>query len=137
VPGEPSRSPFSYLILRVVPDAERGERLNVGVVLFCRQRRFLGARVAVDARRLRALVPAGADPERIPDAAELAEHLRGLVRVADGDPAAGPIARLDASERFGWLAAPASTIVQPSEVHTGLCADPEATLDELAARLVG
>jgi hypothetical protein len=127
VPGR--RSPFSYTILRVVPSVERGECLNVGVVLFCRQLRFLGARVAVDEARLRML------GEQVP-VADLRAHLEALVRVAEGAADAGPIAGLDQSERFGWLAAPSSTIVQPSEVHTGLCEDPRATLDGLFERVV-
>ena len=125
----PDANPFTYLILRVVPSVERGERLNVGVVVFCRQRGFLGARVAVDAGRLRSLAPGV--PVR-----EVGDYLGGLVRVAEGDPDAGPIAALSASERFGWLAAPSSTIVQASEVHTGLSADPAATLESLFVRLV-
>ncbi|MGO9883716.1 MAG: DUF3037 domain-containing protein [Solirubrobacteraceae bacterium] len=127
MPGSPS--PFSYTILRVVPSVERGERLNVGVVLFCRQLGFLGARVAVDEARLQTLAAS------IP-ISELQAHLDALVRVAEGAADAGPIATLDQSERFGWLAAPSSTIVQPSEVHTGLCEDPLATLDGLFERLV-
>jgi len=126
-----SRSPFSYLILRAVPSVERGECVNVGVVLFCRQRRFLGARVTLDAARLAAFGSATLDIDR------LADHLTALVRVAEGAPEAGPIAALEPSERFGWIAAPSSTIVQPSEVHTGLCEDPEAMLQALHARLVG
>ncbi len=125
----PDSSPFSYLILRVVPSVERGERFNVGVVLFCRQLGFLGARVALDEARLSALAPGVA-------VADVREHLAALVRVADGDPGAGPIAALEPSERFGWLAAPSSTIVQPSEVHTGLCSEPREMLDALFARLV-
>ena len=121
--------PFAYLILRVVPSLERGERLNVGVVVFCRQRRFLGARVHVDPPRLAAL-----DPSL--DAREIADHLDGLVAVAEGAAGAGAIAALPQSERFGWLAAPSSTMVQPSEVHTGLCEDPERTLGSLFHRLV-
>ena len=127
MPGSPS--PFQYLILRVVPSVERGERLNVGVVLFCRQLGFLGARADVDPDRLAALSPQLS-------AREVAEHLDALVAVAEGAPGAGPIARLPQSERFGWLAAPSSTIVQPSEVHTGLCDDPAGTLDALYQRLV-
>jgi len=134
VPGASSRSPFSYLILRAVPSVERGECVNVGVVLFCRQRGFLGARVTIDEARLAALGHAGPDHGRL--AAHLTEHLSGLVRVAEGAPDAGPVAALDPSERFGWLAAPSSTIVQPSAVHTGLCDDPEAMLEALHARLV-
>jgi hypothetical protein len=128
VPG-PSGSPFSYLILRVVPSVERGECVNVGVVLFCRQRGFLGIRVAVHPERLRALAP------DLP-VAEVDEHLAALTRVAEGAPDAGPIAALPQSERFGWLAAPSSTIVQPSAVHTGLSDDPAGTLDGLFGRLV-
>lgn len=126
---EPPASPFAYLILRVVPNIERGERLNVGVVLFCRQLGFLGTRVGLDHARLRVL-----DPD-VP-VADLADHLDALVRVSDGAPGAGPIAALPPSERFGWLAAPSSTILQASEVHTGLCTDPAAALDALYNRLV-
>jgi Protein of unknown function (DUF3037) len=126
---EPAPSPFSYTILRVVPSVERGERLNVGVVLFCRQRGFLGARIGLDAKRLRALAP---DVPLV----EVQGHLDALVRVAEGADGAGPIAQLAQSERFGWLAAPSSTIVQASEVHTGLCEDPALTLAGLFRRLV-
>jgi len=125
----PARSPFAYAIIRVVPRVERGERFNAGVVVYCRQRDFLGARVALDERRLAALAPdASADDVRA--------HLDAVVRVADGDPGAGPIASMHPSERFGWLVAPASTMIQPSEVHTGLCADPAQTLESLFAELV-
>jgi Protein of unknown function (DUF3037) len=127
--AEREATPFTYLILRVVPSVERGERFNVGVVLFCRQRGFLGARVELDERRLAALAPEVS-------VAEIREHLAALVRVAEGAPDAGPIAALPASERFGWLAAPSSTILQASEVHTGLSHDPEATLRSLFERLV-
>ena len=122
-------TPFAYTILRVVPNVERGEQLNVGVVLFCRQRGFLDARVALDAERLRTLAPGL-------DLAELDAHLQGMVRVAVGNPAAGAIATLPASERFGWLAAPSSTVIQASPVHTGLSEDPATTLEALFARLV-
>ena len=128
----PDASPFTYLILRVVPSVERGERFNVGVVLFCRQRDFLAARVALDSVRLSALAPNMSPAEVL----EVAEHLRALVRVAEGAPDAGAVAALPASERFGWLAAPSSTIVQASEVHTGLSSDPASTLEALFARLV-
>ena len=123
-------SPFSYAIVRVVPSVERGEGLNAGVVLFCRQLGFLAARVALDERRLGALTP-DFSPEIV------RPNLQAIVRIAAGDPDAGPIAALPASERFGWLVAPASTIIQPSPVHTGLCENPAATLDELFAELVG
>jgi hypothetical protein len=126
---ESIRRPFSYAILRVVPRIERGERFNAGVVLYCRQRDFLAVQVALDEGRLRALAPgASADDVRA--------HLDALVRVARGDPDCGPIATLPQSERFGWLVAPSSTIIQPSRVHTGLSDDPRATLDALFAELV-
>lgn len=128
-PRAETRSPFSYAILRVVPRVERGECFNAGVVLYCRQRNFLGARVGLDPRRLEALAPG------LP-AAQVDGHLETLVRVAAGDPGAGAIAALPPSERFGWLVAPSSTIIQPSEVHTGLSADPARTLEALFAELV-
>ncbi len=128
MPDSP-RSPFSYAILRVVPRVERGERFNAGVILYCRQRDFLGATVALDETRLSALAP------NVP-ASEVREHLDSLVRVANGDPGAGPIAAMPPSERFGWLTAPSSTIIQSSEVHTGLCEDPATTMRALFAELV-
>lgn len=128
----PARAPsaFSYAIVRVVPSVERGEGFNAGVILFCRQLDFLAARVALDERRLSALAP-----EFSPEIVR--PYLQAIVRVAAGDPQAGPIAALPPSERFGWLVAPASTIIQPSPVHTGMCDDPAGTLDELFAELVG
>jgi hypothetical protein len=128
VPGA-ARNPFSYAILRVVPRVERGECFNAGVVLFCRQRNFLGLRVGLDQARLRALAPDVS-------AREVRGHLEALARVAAGEDGGGAIAKLPASERFGWLVAPSSTIVQPSEVHTGLTSDPEGTLAQLFAELV-
>ena len=122
-------SPFQYAMVRVVPDVERGECLNAGVIVFCRPRRFLAARMALDAGRLRALAP-DVDLEAV------RAHLDAVARIAAGDPAAGPIAALPASERFLWLVAPASTIIQPSPVHTGLTEDPEGELDRLQRRLV-
>lgn len=126
-PGEPDA--FQYAIWRVVPSVERGEALNVGVVVFCRRRQFLEARTRLDEDRLRALSPAL-------DVAAVRRHLDGMVRVAAGDPAGGAVAQLDQSERFGWLTAASSTIVQPSPIHTGLCDDPEAVLERLFRRLV-
>jgi hypothetical protein len=123
-------SPFQYAIVRVVPRVERGECVNAGVVLFCRQRRYLAARVQLDEQRLRALAP---DVEL----EAVRGHLDAFVRIAAGEPDAGPIATLPASERFHWLVAPASTMIQCSPVHTGLTEDPAAELAHLLARLVG
>ena len=122
-------SPFSYAILRVVPRVERGERLNVGVVVFCRPLGYLGARTGLDDARLRALAP-DLDP------ALVRPHLQAVERIARGDADGGPIAQLDLTDRFHWLTAPSSTIIQPSEVHTGLCEDPAAQLERLYAELV-
>jgi hypothetical protein len=123
------RDPFEYAIVRVVPRIERGEFVNAGIVLMSRPRRFLRARTALDRSRLAALAP-GCDPD------EVQPHLDALERIAAGDPSAGPIARLSLAERFHWLVSPSSTVVQPSEVHTGLTADPAATLEHLFATLV-
>jgi hypothetical protein len=114
----------------VVPHVERGEGFNAGVVLFCRQLDFLAARVALDERRLAVLAP-----DFSPDTVR--PQLDAIVAIAAGEPAGGPIAALPPSERFGWLVAPASTIIQPSPTHTGLCEDPQATLAELFGELVG
>ena len=120
---------FQYALLRVVPRLERGEAMNAGVVLFCRRRKFLAARVRLDRDRLSALDP-GADADAIE------RHLASLAAIAAGEEGAGPIAALPQSERFSWLVAPSSTIVQPSPVHTGFCADPAAMLDRLFDELV-
>jgi hypothetical protein len=125
--GDPS--PFQYAIVRVVPRIERGECLNAGVILFCRPRRFLGARVGLDELRLRALAPDA-------DAEAVRSHLDLIAQVAAGDPRGGPIAELASHERFHWLVAPSSTIIQPAEVHTGLTDDPAADLDRLFEALV-
>ena len=122
--------PFPYAVLRLVPRIEREEFLNVGVIVFCRTRRFLRARVALDPRRIQALAP-DIDLECVQ------QHLDARVGVAAGDPGAGPIAALPQSERFHWLVAPSSTVIQTSSVHSGLCDGPEAVLDRLFEQLVG
>jgi hypothetical protein len=123
------RSPFQYAALRIVPRVERGEAVNAGVVLFCRPKRFLGARTYLDESLLAALSPE-CDPK------EISALLDTIERIADGSPDGGPIAALPPSERFHWLVAPASTIVQAGPVHTGLTADPAGELDRLFTRLV-
>jgi hypothetical protein len=123
------RLPFQYATVRLVPNIERGEFINAGVVLFCRQGRFLAARTQLDEAALGAL--AGDC-----DTSEVRSQLATLEAVATGDPAGGAVAGLPPSERFHWLTAPASTIVQSSPVHTGLTADPAAELDRLFGVLV-
>ncbi len=112
-----------------MPRVERGECFNVGVVLFSRSLRFLGLRTALDQRKLAALAP-GCDP------APIEHQLEALRAIAEGLAEGGPMARLDQAERFHWLAAPSSTMIQPSPVHTGLTSDPAATLDRLFRALV-
>jgi Protein of unknown function (DUF3037) len=123
------RHPFQYAVLRVVPRVERGETLNAGVILLCRPQRFLAARVGLDAGRLRALAP-DVDP------AAIEAHLALVERIAAGDAGAGPIAGLTIGERFHFLVSPSSTVIQPSDVHTGLCDDARQELDHLFDRLV-
>lgn len=124
---------FEYAILRLVPRVERGERINVGVVLFCRTRRFIDARVSFDASRRAALAALAPDA----DEATILEHLAVIQRIVQGDPTAGPIAQLAAPERFRWVASPSSTMIQPSAVHSGVTEDPAATLDQIFAGQVG
>ncbi|UJA21906.1 DUF3037 domain-containing protein [Thermoleophilia bacterium SCSIO 60948] len=116
-------------MLQVVPSIERGERINVGVVLHCRRHRFLEARIEVDRERLLALAPEI-------DLDAVGEHLRTIERVAAGERDCGTLGRLQQSERFGWIAAPSSTVIQASPTHTGVTGDPEATLEHLFATLV-
>lgn len=123
------RNSFEYAILRVVPRVERGEFINAGVVLYCRARSFLDAQVALDAGRLRALAPA-ADP------AEIEQYLAAFLRICQGGPDAGPIGQLTQRERFHWLIAPRSTVVQVSPTHAGMCGNPAAILEHLMATVV-
>ena len=125
----PDRNPFQYAVIRVVPNLERGEFVNAGVVVFCRQAQFLAARVDLDEGRLQALAPGA-------DSAPIRAQLEGLAAVAAGDASGGPVAQLDQSERFHWLVAPSSTVVQPGPVHTGLCGDPHGLLERLFKTLV-
>ena len=128
-PDAPVRSPFEYAIVRVVPRVERGETFNAGIVLMCRPRRFLGARAHLDESVLVAMAP-DCDPEIV------RAHLAAIMGIAHGDPEAGQIAAMTAPERFHWLVSPSSTIIQPSDVHTGLTTDPAATLEHLFRTLV-
>ncbi|MCC6391035.1 MAG: DUF3037 domain-containing protein [Bryobacterales bacterium] len=126
----PARASYDYAVVRVAPRVEREEFLNAGVILFSKARRFLAARVGVDEARLRALAPSV-------DVDLVCRHLEAIRRVCEGDAEAGPIARLSLRERFQWLAAPRSTIIQMSPVHGGICEDPAARLEELFQQLVG
>lgn len=120
---------FDFALIRVVPRVERGEQINVGVVVACATRGFLAAAVHLDRGKLAALDPSA-------DADEIAEALALIPRIAAGDKAAGPIAQLPRGERFHWLVAPRSAVIQPGPVHTGLCSEPADALAQLMAKLV-
>ena len=121
--------PFEYAVLRVVPRVERGEYVNAGVVLYCQETRFLDARVHLNVDRLRAFAP-GLDHDAV------MKHLEAAKKVCAGGPEAGEIGALPMGQRFGWLAAPRSTVVQPSPVHTGLTEDPKEALEHLMRKMV-
>jgi hypothetical protein len=129
VAREVARAPFQYGVVRVVPRVERGEGFNAGVILLCRPRRFLAARVHLDETLLATFAPDC-------DADAVRAHLEAIPRLCAGDPEAGPLAQLALPERFHWLVAPSSTVVQVPEVHTGLTSDPAATLEHLFRALV-
>ncbi|UGY94821.1 DUF3037 domain-containing protein [Streptomyces gobiensis] len=120
---------FEYAVLRVVPRVERGEQINAGVILYCRARSFVAARVHLDVGRLRAL-----DPDA--DVVGVRAALRAIEGVCRGGADAGQAAGDDAGRRFRWLIAPRSTVVQPGPVHTGLTTDPEAETERLLDLLV-
>jgi hypothetical protein len=126
VPGELT---YDYAIVRVVPRVERGERINVGVILSCVDAAFLEARIELDAPRLLAL-----DPALYLEAVRAG--LATIPAVCAGGPAAGPIGALPPRDRFRWLVSPRSTIIQMSPVHTGRTCDPAAALDSLLATMV-
>lgn len=124
------RSSFEYAVIRVTPRVDREEFINAGVIVFCLEHGYLEARVQVDENRLRALWPAiDCDPVRA--------HLEAIPHICAGDAEAGPIAALSPRERFHWLVAPRSTIIQVSPAHAGITDAPAATLDRLFAQLVG
>lgn len=122
-------SSYDYAIVRVVPRVERGECVNIGVIVSCPARDYLQARIEVDALRVLAL-----DPTLDVDA--IRRHAASIPRICEGGPGAGAIGRLSQRERFHWLVAPRSTIIQLSPVHTGRCDDPTRVLDHLMEKLV-
>ena len=127
-----SRHAFDYAVVRVVPRVEREEFLNAGVIVHCPTLEFLGARTELDPERLRLLAP-GLEAEHVE---QIERYLRGIVEICDGGPQAGPIAALPLSQRFHWLVAPRSHVVQTGPVHAGLCAGPEAELERLMKKVV-
>jgi Protein of unknown function (DUF3037) len=132
--GRTELEAFEYAVLRVIPRVDRGEAMNAGIVLYCRPRRYLGARLALDADVLRAL-----DPEA--DVAGVQRALAAMAQVCggaggSGAGSSGPAGGQDIGRRFRWLTAPRSTVVQAGPVHTGLTRDPDAEIDGLLRALV-
>jgi len=123
-----AQSSFDYAVIRVVPRVEREEFVNAGVIVFCLEKNFLGARVSVNEERLKALWPEI-------DVALIRRHLEAFPKISGGEPDAGPIGQLSLRERFHWLVSPRSTMIQVSPVHTGICGDPQQSLDRLFERL--
>lgn len=122
-------STYDYAIIRVVPRVEREEFINVGVIVSCPARSFLEARIELDKRRLMAI-----DPK--PDFESIEAHLATIPAICAGGERAGPIGQLSQRERFHWLVAPRSTIIQTSPVHTGCCKEPDAVLEHLLNAMV-
>lgn len=120
---------YDYAIIRVVPRVDRGEFVNAGVIVSCRAKEYLEARIDLDERRLLAL-----DPTL--DLQMVREHLAAIPAICKGGAAAGEIGRLSARERFDWLVAPRSTVIQTSPVHTGHCKSPDAAIERLLETMV-
>jgi DUF3037 family protein len=125
----PDQFRYDYAVIRVVPKVEREEFINVGVILSCPQRSFLEAEIELNESRLLVLDPS-LDLEMVKT------HLATIPKICRGGDDAGPIGQLSQRERFYWLVAPRSTIIQTSPVHTGRCADPAAALRHLIATMV-
>ena len=121
---------FEYAVIRVMPRVEREEFLNVGVILYCKDLKFLQATFALDEQRLQAF-------SSTLDIAEVKEYLCSIERICNGAKDGGPIAELDMASRFRWLTAQRSTIVQTSKVHPGFCTDAQESLLRLQEQLVG
>jgi len=123
------KKPYEYAVIRFAPRVEREEFLNVGVVLYAHDRKFLQMRFGLDKKRLRAF----SMPDEIREAQK---YLHAFEKICQGGADAGPIGQLPPAERFRWLSATRSTVLQMSKVHTGLCSDPIAELSRLYEQLV-
>ncbi|HSN08010.1 MAG TPA: DUF3037 domain-containing protein [Hanamia sp.] len=120
---------FEYAVIRIVPRVEREEFLNVGVILYCPKQKFLKAKYHLNEKRIAHFC------DQL-DMYGLEEHLKTFKLISSGVKDAGPIAQLPIAERFRWLTATRSTVVQTSKVHPGFCANPEETLNKLFEQLV-
>ena len=125
----PDKHLFEYAVIRVVPRVEREEFLNVGIILYCKTKKFLQCVYRLDKEKLQVLCSSL-------DCDEVEGHLFSFEKICNGSPDAGPIGQLDMASRFRWLAATRSTIVQTSKVHPGFCTEPRATMQRLFEQLV-
>jgi hypothetical protein len=120
---------YDYAVIRVVPRVDREEFMNVGVIISCPAKDFLEARIEMDEARLLAFAPQV-------DLEAVRAHLTSIPRICAGGPDAGPIGQLSQRERFHWLVAPRSTIIQTSRVHSGRCTEPQPVSEHLLDRMV-
>jgi hypothetical protein len=120
---------FEYAVLRIVPRVEREEFLNVGVVLYCSKGRFLKVKYLLDANKITAFAPQL-------DLAEIASYLQAFDHICQAKPDSGTIGKLPIAERFRWLTATRSTVVQSSKVHPGLCNAPDEMLEKIYTQMV-
>jgi len=120
---------FEYAIIRIVPRVEREEFLNVGIILYCKELKFLDTRYSINQDRINVLCAEV-------DCKEVEEHLQSFEKIARGEKDGGPIAAIDLPSRFRWLTATRSTVIQTSKVHPGFCEDPQQTLEKLYYQLV-
>ena len=125
----PVAASFDYAIFRLVPRVERGEFINIGLILFCRTQRFLETQFSIDEAKLNVLAPTFSPTE-------VEDHIALFMRISQGATDSGPIGQLSQAERFHWLVNPRSTVVQMSTVHSGLCDDPAEALAGLITRMV-
>ena len=122
-------SSYDYAVIRVVPRVERQEFINAGVIVWCKDKDLLEARIELDEARAQAL-DASLDLDAV------RRHLASIIVICTGGAQAGPIGKLTKRERFDWLVAPRSTVIQTSSVHTGRCTDLQSTLDHLLTAMV-
>jgi len=125
----PDKFRYDYAVIRVVPKVDREEFINAGVIVSCPELSFLEARIKLDETRLLSLDP-GVDLDLV------RKHLASIPTICRGGDGAGSIGQLPQRQRFHWLVAPRSTVIQTSPVHTGRCGDPAAALDHLVATMV-
>ncbi|OYU94956.1 MAG: hypothetical protein CFE21_14880 [Bacteroidetes bacterium B1(2017)] len=120
---------FEYAIIRVVPMVEREEFINVGVILFCKDLHYLGSKIELNSSKLLALAPTI-------DIQDIQANLSALQQICDGKASTNPISQLSTPERFRWLTATRSTLIQCSKVHPGFCAEPSQELEKLFEKMI-